>query len=127
LLAIRHADQARTDFAAIGTDLEMIMAQIARLPTRADLARAVARAALVGMLACSAAPASSSASRYCSAKARHLATRTPSRYRGRRHSILGANVDAHRNCDLCRLGSSIDHFGASRPLAPEQARSNRTR
>jgi len=40
--------------------------------------------------------------------------------------ILGGNVDARHHCYLCRFGSSIDHFGASRPLASEQSRSNRT-
>ncbi len=33
------ADQARTDFAAIETDLEFIMGQLAGVPTRRDLAR----------------------------------------------------------------------------------------
>jgi hypothetical protein len=39
---------------------------------------------------------------------------------------LGGNVDAPHHCYLCRLGSSIDHFGASRPPASRQSRSNRT-
>jgi hypothetical protein len=39
---------------------------------------------------------------------------------------LGANVDAHHHCNLCRLGSSIHYFGASHSLAPKQSRSNTT-
>jgi hypothetical protein len=31
---LRQANQARTDFAAIESDLEFIMAQLARIPTR---------------------------------------------------------------------------------------------
>jgi hypothetical protein len=38
-LALRQADQARTDFAAISDDLDFIKGQLARLPTRKDLAR----------------------------------------------------------------------------------------
>ena len=38
---------------------------------------------------------------------------------------LGGDVDARHHCYLCRRGSSIDHFGASRPLASKQSRSNR--
>lgn len=38
-LTLRHADQARTDFAAIESALEAIYARLARLPTRSDLAR----------------------------------------------------------------------------------------
>jgi len=38
-LTLRQADQARTDFAALESDLEAIMARIARLPTRSDLAK----------------------------------------------------------------------------------------
>ena len=45
---------------------------------------------------------------------------------GRYHLILGGNVDSRHHCYLCRLGSSIDYFGASRPLASKQSRSNRT-
>lgn len=37
-LALRRADQARTDFAAIESDLEFIMGQLARLPTRKEQA-----------------------------------------------------------------------------------------
>jgi hypothetical protein len=40
-------------------------------------------------------------------------------------SALGGDVDARHHCYLRRLGSSIDHFGASRPLASKQSRSNR--
>ena len=36
-LALRHANQARSDFAAIGDDLELIMGQLAQLPKRKDL------------------------------------------------------------------------------------------
>ena len=39
-LALRQADQARTDFAAIESDLQFVMGQLARLPTRRDLAKA---------------------------------------------------------------------------------------
>jgi hypothetical protein len=38
-LALRQADQARGDFAAIESDLEFIMGQLARMPTRAFLCR----------------------------------------------------------------------------------------
>jgi hypothetical protein len=38
-LALRQADQARTDFAALESDLEFIMGQLARVPTRAFLCR----------------------------------------------------------------------------------------
>ena len=38
-LALRQADQARIDFAAIESDLEVIQKQLARLPTRRELAR----------------------------------------------------------------------------------------
>jgi len=38
-LTLRHADQVRTDFAIIESDLEFIMARLARLPTRGDLAK----------------------------------------------------------------------------------------
>jgi hypothetical protein len=40
-LTSRHADQARTDFAAIESDLEVIQKQLARLPTRRELAGTV--------------------------------------------------------------------------------------
>jgi hypothetical protein len=35
-LALREAEQARTDFAAIEDDLEFIMAQVAKVPTRRE-------------------------------------------------------------------------------------------
>ena len=38
-LALRQADQARSDFYAIEDDLEFIKEQLARLPTRKELAR----------------------------------------------------------------------------------------
>jgi hypothetical protein len=38
-LTLRQADQARTDSAVIGADLEFIAGQLARLPTRAYLCR----------------------------------------------------------------------------------------
>ena len=38
-LALRQADQARADFAAISDDLDFIKAQLARVPTRRDQAR----------------------------------------------------------------------------------------
>ena len=34
---MRTADQARTDFAALGDDLEFIMGQLAQVPRRKDL------------------------------------------------------------------------------------------
>ena len=37
-LTLRQADQARTDFAAIESDLEAIMERLSRLPTRKELA-----------------------------------------------------------------------------------------
>jgi hypothetical protein len=38
-LALRQADQARSDFAAIESDLQFVMSQLAGLPTRAYLCR----------------------------------------------------------------------------------------
>ena len=38
-VALRQADQARTDFAMIEEHLEFITGQLARTPTRRDLAR----------------------------------------------------------------------------------------
>jgi hypothetical protein len=38
-LTLRQLDQARTDFAAVESDLEFIMAQLARIPTRKEQAR----------------------------------------------------------------------------------------
>ena len=40
LLTLRHANQPRTDFAAIESDLQFVRGQLARLPTRRDLAKA---------------------------------------------------------------------------------------
>jgi hypothetical protein len=39
-LALRQADQAREDFATIESDLQFVMSQLAKLPTRRDMARA---------------------------------------------------------------------------------------
>jgi hypothetical protein len=39
-LTLRQADQVRTDFALIESDLEFIMSRLAQLPTRGDLAKA---------------------------------------------------------------------------------------
>jgi hypothetical protein len=36
---LRQIDQARSDFYAIGDDLEFIKSQLARLPTRKEMAR----------------------------------------------------------------------------------------
>jgi len=38
-LALRQVDQARADFAAIESDLQFVMSQLAGLPTRAYLCR----------------------------------------------------------------------------------------
>ena len=38
-LAFHQADQARTDFATIESDLQFLMAQLARIPTRKEQAR----------------------------------------------------------------------------------------
>ena len=46
-LALREAEQARTDFAAIESDLEFLMQRIAQLPTAADLWRATLLIAFV--------------------------------------------------------------------------------
>jgi hypothetical protein len=40
ILTLRQADQARTDFALIESNLEFIAAQLAKQPTRGDLAKA---------------------------------------------------------------------------------------
>jgi hypothetical protein len=40
ILTLRQADQARTDFALIESNLEFIAGQLSRLPTRGDLAKA---------------------------------------------------------------------------------------
>jgi hypothetical protein len=39
-LTLRQADQARTDFALIESDLEFIAGRLSRLSTRGDLAKA---------------------------------------------------------------------------------------
>jgi hypothetical protein len=39
ILTLRQADQARTDFALLESNLEFIMGQLAKLPTRRDQAR----------------------------------------------------------------------------------------
>jgi hypothetical protein len=46
---LRQADQARTDFALIESNLEFIAGQLARQPTRGDLAKAA-----IGIIFCSA-------------------------------------------------------------------------
>jgi hypothetical protein len=46
-LTLRQIDQARTDFAAIESDLESLMRRIAQLPTAADLWRATLLIAFV--------------------------------------------------------------------------------
>ena len=38
-LTLQQVDQARTDFALIDSNLELIMGQLSRLPTRGDLAK----------------------------------------------------------------------------------------
>jgi hypothetical protein len=48
-LALRQADQARTDFAIVETELEALHPRLARMPTRADLARTA-----LGIMFCSA-------------------------------------------------------------------------
>jgi hypothetical protein len=49
-LTLRQADQARSDFAAISDDLDFVMRQLARLPTRAYVCR-LALIATVSVLA----------------------------------------------------------------------------
>jgi hypothetical protein len=49
-LALRQADQARTDFANLESDLQLMMRQLPRVPTRADLAKAS-----LGIIICTAA------------------------------------------------------------------------
>ena len=46
---MRQADQARTDFAVLESNLEIIMGQLSRLPTRGQLAQAA-----LGITFCSA-------------------------------------------------------------------------
>jgi hypothetical protein len=55
-LTLRPADPARVDLAAIGDDLDFIKCQLARIPTRKELARLIslgqlASAALCGIAA----------------------------------------------------------------------------
>jgi hypothetical protein len=38
-VTLQQADQARTDFAAIESDLEVVQKQLSRLPTRQELTR----------------------------------------------------------------------------------------
>ena len=49
-LALRQADAARADFAAIGDELEFIRIQLSALPTRQELVRTVLLAWLVSPL-----------------------------------------------------------------------------
>jgi hypothetical protein len=49
MLSLRQADQARTDFAALESDLQFVMSQLARLPTRGYIAKAA-----LGIIFCSA-------------------------------------------------------------------------
>jgi hypothetical protein len=45
-LTLRQADQARADFGAIEDDLDFIKSQLARLPSRAEVARLILLATL---------------------------------------------------------------------------------
>ena len=47
-LALRQADAARADFAAIGDELEFIRIQLSALPTRQELVRTALLAWLAG-------------------------------------------------------------------------------
>jgi hypothetical protein len=49
ILTLRQADQARTDFALIESNLEFLAGQLARVPTRGDLAKAA-----LGIIFCTA-------------------------------------------------------------------------
>jgi hypothetical protein len=49
ILTLRVADQARTDFALIESNLEFIAGQLAKQPTRGDLAKAA-----LGIIFCTA-------------------------------------------------------------------------
>jgi hypothetical protein len=49
MLTLRQTDQARTDFALIESNLEFIAAQLAKQPTRGDLAKAA-----LGIIFCTA-------------------------------------------------------------------------
>jgi hypothetical protein len=48
-LTLRQADEARTDFALIESNLEFLARQLARVPTRGDLAKAA-----LGIIFCTA-------------------------------------------------------------------------
>jgi hypothetical protein len=45
---LRQTDQARSDFAAIADDVDLIKAQLARVPTRKDLARTALQGVFAG-------------------------------------------------------------------------------
>jgi hypothetical protein len=47
-LALRQVDQARADFYAISDDLDFIKGQLARIPTRMEIARLTLLATLTG-------------------------------------------------------------------------------
>jgi hypothetical protein len=47
-LTLRQADHARSDFAAISDDLDFIKGQLARLPSRKELARLTLLATFTG-------------------------------------------------------------------------------
>ena len=47
-LTLRQDDQARSDFCTIGDELDFIKGQLARLPTRKEMARLTLRATLTG-------------------------------------------------------------------------------
>jgi hypothetical protein len=49
IVQLRAVDQARTDFAVIESNLEFLAGQLARVPTRGDLAKAA-----LGIIFCSA-------------------------------------------------------------------------
>ena len=49
ILTLRQTDQARTDFALIESNLEFLAGQLARVPTRSDLAKAA-----LGIIFCTA-------------------------------------------------------------------------
>jgi hypothetical protein len=46
IVSLRRADQVRSDFAVIETELELIQAQLAKLPTRRELAQTALLATL---------------------------------------------------------------------------------
>jgi hypothetical protein len=115
ILTLRQSDQARTDFALLESQVEVIAVQLARLPTRGDLALTA-----LGIIFCTAVIANV-------VRLARLALATGAR--GAKLNVppdLGANVDAHHHCDLCCPGSSVRYLGASHSLAPKQSRFNRT-